>query len=68
MDTSVEPFILSIPGQALLDLRRRLELVRWPEQELVPDWSQGAPLRYVTYVGWLSTGVMTMTGAAVRPS
>lgn len=47
MDTSIEPFMLSISDQALLDLRRRLELVRWPEQELVPDWSQGAPLRNV---------------------
>ena len=29
------------------DLRRRLRDTRWPERELVDDWSQGIPLGYV---------------------
>jgi hypothetical protein len=29
------------------DLRDRLRRTRWPEQETVPDWTQGVPLGYV---------------------
>ncbi|MDH1440418.1 epoxide hydrolase [Pseudomonas sp. GD03722] len=47
MSAGVEAFTVSVPERALEDLRRRLDLVRWPEQELVADWSQGAPLRKV---------------------
>ena len=35
------------PDDALDDLRRRLDAVRWPDRELVDDWSQGAPLSKV---------------------
>lgn len=47
MDTRIEPFTLSISEDVLQYLQRRLEQVRWPEQELVADWSQGAPLHKV---------------------
>jgi epoxide hydrolase len=40
-------FVLDIPDSVLADLQRRLDLARWPEQETVPDWSQGAPLAKV---------------------
>lgn len=43
----VEPFTLAVPETQLEDLRRRLEAIRWPDQELVDDWSQGAPLAKV---------------------
>jgi hypothetical protein len=43
----IEPFILEVPQSQLDDLGRRLESIRWPEQELVDDWSQGAPLAKV---------------------
>ncbi|MDP3295371.1 MAG: epoxide hydrolase [Nevskia sp.] len=44
MNTNIQPFHLSIPESQLVDLRRRLELTRWPNQEPVDDWSQGVPL------------------------
>ena len=44
MNDAITPFTLSIPQAALDDLATRLALTRWPEQEPVDDWSQGAPL------------------------
>ena len=46
-DEKVEPARLAIEQKELDDLRRRLELARWPEAETVEDWSQGAPLELV---------------------
>ena len=45
-----DPFTISVPDEALDDLRRRLDRARWPEAETVDDWSQGAPLAYVQEV------------------
>jgi len=42
--SAIEPFSLAIPDETITDLHRRLDAVRWPEKELVPDWSQGVPL------------------------
>lgn len=42
-ETSVEPFTVSVPQAAIDDLKRRLELTRWPERETVADWTQGVP-------------------------
>ncbi|MFF4653756.1 epoxide hydrolase family protein [Streptomyces sp. NPDC001380] len=39
---AVQPFHLQVPESALEDLRRRLDQVRLPERETVPDNSQGA--------------------------
>lgn len=44
MDAEIREFRLDIPQEALDDLRARLAATRWPEAELVADWSQGAPL------------------------
>ena len=44
MSALIQPFHLAIPESELIDLRRRLELTRWPEKETVDDWSQGVPL------------------------
>ncbi len=44
MNEEVHPFVLNIEQARLDDLRRRLEFTRWPDRELVDDWSQGAPL------------------------
>lgn len=41
---AINPFSISVPQGAIDDLKRRLEFVRWPEQETVNDWSQGVPL------------------------
>jgi pimeloyl-ACP methyl ester carboxylesterase len=41
---AIEPFQVSIPQEALDDLKRRLEHTRWPNEQPVGDWSQGVPL------------------------
>ena len=47
MTTHPVPFTIDVPDDVLDDLRSRLRNTRWPERELVDDWSQGTPLRYV---------------------
>jgi pimeloyl-ACP methyl ester carboxylesterase len=46
----VEPYTIDVPDALLADLRDRLHRTRWPEAELVDDWSQGIPLAYVQEV------------------
>ncbi|MFD9890451.1 epoxide hydrolase family protein [Amycolatopsis sp. NPDC059027] len=41
----IEPYAIHIPEQDLADLRARLERVRLPEPETVPDATQGLELR-----------------------
>jgi pimeloyl-ACP methyl ester carboxylesterase len=43
-DTTIRPFRVDIPEEALEDLRRRIAGVRWPTRELVTDRSQGVQL------------------------
>ncbi len=43
-DTTVRPFRVEFPEEALDDLRRRVTATRWPERETVTDDSQGVPL------------------------
>lgn len=38
------PFKIEVPEADILDLKSRLDRIRWPEKETVSDWSQGAPL------------------------
>jgi len=38
------PFTIDVPQNALDDLKRRLDLTRWPNLQTVSDWSQGVPL------------------------
>ena len=44
MPDTIEPFTLRVPQSELDDLCQRLAQTRWPEKELVGDWSQGVPL------------------------
>jgi epoxide hydrolase len=46
-DQSVRPFRIAIDDSVLADLHHRLSNTRWPEAELVDDWTQGAPLRWI---------------------
>ena len=46
-DAAVHPFRIDVADEVLDDLRRRLAQTRWPEAELVDDWSQGAPLAWI---------------------
>jgi hypothetical protein len=45
MTIGVEPFSTAVADDVLDDLRSRLRNTRWPEGELVGDWSQGMPLQ-----------------------
>ncbi|HKI01165.1 MAG TPA: alpha/beta fold hydrolase [Thermoanaerobaculia bacterium] len=40
----MRPFHVSIPEEALTELRRRIVATQWPEKETVSDQSQGVPL------------------------
>jgi pimeloyl-ACP methyl ester carboxylesterase len=42
--TTIRPFRVDIPEEALDDLRRRIAATRWPSRELVADRSQGVQL------------------------
>ena len=46
-DATSRPFRIDVPDSVLDDLRARLRNTRWPEAELVDDWSQGTPLSYL---------------------
>ncbi|AMG39685.1 epoxide hydrolase family protein [Achromobacter xylosoxidans] len=41
---AVVPFEVNVPQAAIDDLKLRLDHIRWPDRELVDDWSQGVPL------------------------
>src|SRR3984893_7094569 len=41
---AIRPFSINVPEEALVDLRRRIAATRWPDQEQVPDASQGVQL------------------------
>lgn len=45
--TAIEPFRIAISDDILSDLKSRLVRTRWPDAELVDDWSQGAPLQWI---------------------
>jgi pimeloyl-ACP methyl ester carboxylesterase len=48
--TEIRPFTIAVPDEDLDDLRRRIWATRWPEAEVVNDWSQGVPLAYLKEV------------------
>ena len=43
-DGAIHPFRVEVPEDALVDLRRRIGAMRWPEMETVADQSQGVQL------------------------
>lgn len=47
MTDAIRPFRVEFPEADLVDLRERLARTRWPDAEVVDDWSQGAKLDYV---------------------
>jgi pimeloyl-ACP methyl ester carboxylesterase len=47
MATAVRAFRIAVNDDILVDLRSRLKATRWPDKELVDDWSQGAPLAWI---------------------
>jgi pimeloyl-ACP methyl ester carboxylesterase len=47
MTDEIVPFRIDVSDDLLDDLQRRLASTRWPEGEVVDDWSQGTPLAYI---------------------
>ena len=43
----IRPFYVDVPDEAVEDLRRRIAATQWPEQETVPDQSQGVQLETI---------------------
>ena len=43
-ETEIRPFRVDMPDEAIAGLRRRIGAMRWPDQELVADRSQGVQL------------------------
>jgi pimeloyl-ACP methyl ester carboxylesterase len=66
--SDIRPFKIDIPESQLDDLRARLTNTRWPEAELVDDWTQGAPLIYVTELAdyWLNSYDWRATEASLN--
>jgi hypothetical protein len=50
MSITIEPFRIAVEDDVLDDLKSRLRRTRWPEAELVDDWSQGTPLKWIREV------------------
>ncbi len=50
MSDDLRPFTIDVRDEVLDDLHTRLHNTRWPDTELVDDWSQGIPLAYVQEV------------------
>jgi hypothetical protein len=42
--STIRPFHIHVPDDALADLRRRVQATRWPDRETVTGASQGIPL------------------------
>ena len=45
--TKIDDFAINISEAKLKDLKKRLELTRWPDKETPKDWTQGIPLSYM---------------------
>jgi pimeloyl-ACP methyl ester carboxylesterase len=41
------PFRLTVPDEAIADLRARLERARWPDEPPLPPWSTGTSVAYL---------------------
>jgi epoxide hydrolase len=50
MAADIKPFGINASDEQLEDLKRRLCHTRWPDAEVVDDWSQGMPLAYTREV------------------
>jgi pimeloyl-ACP methyl ester carboxylesterase len=44
---AIRPFHIDVPENALVDLRRRIAMTRWPDRETVDDESQGVQLALI---------------------
>lgn len=56
MPSPIETFAISVTNEQIEDLKTRLRMTRWPDQETPDDWSQGIPLAYMQEIHeyWLN--------------
>ena len=47
MNKKIEPYSIHVTDDVLIDLKARLRSSRWPEAELVEDWTQGVPIEWL---------------------
>ena len=47
MTGAIRTFRIDVSDLVLADLTERLRRTRWPDAEVVTDWSQGAPLKWI---------------------
>lgn len=50
MPAEIRPFQIKVADEVLQNLQQRLQHTRWPEAEVVDDWSQGVPLQWLKQV------------------
>jgi hypothetical protein len=55
-----------VPDEVLDDLRARLHRTRWPEAELVDDWSQGDPLAHLPVRYRRDQSIVAVVGSSGR--
>jgi Epoxide hydrolase N terminus len=61
----IRPFRIEVPEEALVDLRRRVAMTRWPDKQTVSDESRGVPLAWIQEIA----GYWGLTiGASARQS
>jgi hypothetical protein len=60
---SPKPFQIAVPDATLVDLRRRLQDVRWPD-EVAPGWDYGVDLEYLRSLS--SIGATSTTGVRTK--
>jgi pimeloyl-ACP methyl ester carboxylesterase len=67
-DTSIRPFEIEVPDEAIADMRRRIEATNWPERETVDDSSQGVPLETMQALAryWATDYAWRKTEARLR--
>jgi len=65
-DTSIRPFTVDVPKEALDELRRRVDSTRWPTMELVADRSQGVQLATAQELARYWTSEYELTRVASR--
>lgn len=44
---AIEPFVIAVPDEAIVDLRERLARTRWPSEVVGSDWRYGTDLTYL---------------------
>jgi epoxide hydrolase len=50
MPNTINDYRIAVSDETITDLKARLRQTRWPEAELVDDWSQGVPLAWIKEV------------------